>query len=106
MKKQNSTRVQALKKMLSFIAVISFSLSTSAQKKWSLKDCVDHAMEQNISIKLAKLDIWSAEEDVVTARANFYQHFQRLPHKFIILVFLSDKTGRVLKVILEEITLV
>lgn len=71
MKKQNSTRVQALKKTLSFIAVISFSLSTSAQKKWSLKDCVDHAMEQNISIKLAKLDIWSAEEDVVTARANF-----------------------------------
>ena len=67
----NKTKLQALKKTLSFITIIGFCLSTSAQKKWSLKACVDHAMEQNISIKLANLDIWSAEEDVITARANF-----------------------------------
>ena len=38
-------------KILAIIAVIAFSFSGQAQKQWSLKECVDHALKNNITIK-------------------------------------------------------
>ena len=38
-------------KILAIIALIAFSFSGVSQKKWNLKEAVDHALKNNISIK-------------------------------------------------------
>ncbi len=43
--------------------------SLSAQKKWSLQDCIDYAMENNITLKKSKLQKQSATEDLKGAKA-------------------------------------
>ena len=43
--------------------------SLSAQKKWSLQDCIDYAMENNITPKTSKLQKQSATEDLKGAKA-------------------------------------
>ena len=47
------------------------TLSSFAQKKWTLKECVEHALEHNISVKQSVLDIDLANQDVVNAKGNF-----------------------------------
>lgn len=39
-------------------------LSVSAQKQWTLKECVDYAMQNNITLQKARLSQQSAAEDV------------------------------------------
>ena len=43
--------------------------SLSAQKKWSLQDCIDYAMENNITLKKSRLQKQSATEDLKGAKA-------------------------------------
>ncbi len=57
-------------KIILFIAVIT-SLSAFSQKKWTLKECVDHALENNITIKQNKLNIDLQEENVLSSKGNF-----------------------------------
>jgi len=47
------------------------TLSSFAQKKWSLKECVEHALEHNISVKQSMLDIDLAKQDLVSSKGNF-----------------------------------
>ena len=47
------------------------TLSSFAQKKWSLLDCVNHALEHNISVKQSAQDIDLAKQDLVSAKGNF-----------------------------------
>ena len=47
------------------------TLNSFAQKKWTLKECVDHALEHNISLKQSMLDIDLAKQDVINAKGNF-----------------------------------
>jgi outer membrane protein len=47
------------------------TLSSFAQKKWTLKECVDHALEHNISVKQSLLDIDLANQDVINTKGNF-----------------------------------
>ncbi|PQJ21277.1 transporter [Tenacibaculum sp. SG-28] len=47
------------------------SLSTFSQKKWTLKECVDYALENNITVKQNKLNIDLAKKDVEIAEGNF-----------------------------------
>ena len=44
-------------------------LSVHAQKKWTLDDCINYAMEHNAPLKLQKLREQSAQEDVKQAKA-------------------------------------
>ena len=46
-----------------------------SQKKWTLKECVDHALKNNITIQQNKLNISAAEKDVKTAKGNFLPTF-------------------------------
>ena len=39
------------------------ALSASAQKKWTLKDCIDYALQNNITLRQARLQRQSATED-------------------------------------------
>lgn len=55
--------------ILSFTFLIAFS-SFSQTKKWTLKQCVEHALENNISIKQSELDITAADADRLAATGN------------------------------------
>ncbi len=43
---------------------------TAQEKQWTLEDCIGYAMENNITLKKARLSVQSAEEDVKEARAG------------------------------------
>jgi outer membrane protein len=58
-------------KIAVIITLIAFSFSGISQKKWSLKECVNHALEHNITIKQNALNVALSEEDVVQAKGNF-----------------------------------
>lgn len=57
------------------LSIIGFGLlsSVAAQdtKVWTLRECVDHALANNISVKQSELDKKISEEDVKAAKWNF-----------------------------------
>jgi outer membrane protein len=57
-------------KFILAVAVLT-SLASFSQKKWTLKECVDRALERNISVQQNKLNLKSAEKDVAIAKGNF-----------------------------------
>ena len=44
-------------------------------KQWTLKNCIDHALANNISLKKAKLQEYSAIEDVKQSQATLFPSF-------------------------------
>ena len=58
-------------KILAIIALVAFSFSGVSQKKWTLKESVDHAIKNNITIKQNALNLESLQQDVVGAKGNF-----------------------------------
>lgn len=42
------------------------------QKVWTLKECIDYAKENNLSVKLSKLQDTLAADDIYTAKAAWY----------------------------------
>lgn len=59
-------------KKTSFIIALLFVLTTHAQnKKWTLEECVNYALENNISIKLSDLDSKSAAIEKRSTFGNF-----------------------------------
>ena len=60
-----------LKTKLILAVAIFTSLASFSQKKWTLKECVDLALERNISVQQSKLNLKLAEKDVAIANGNF-----------------------------------
>jgi outer membrane protein len=60
-----------LKTKLILTVAIFTSLASFSQKKWTLKECVDQALERNISVQQSKLNLKLAEKDVAIANGNF-----------------------------------
>src|SRR5690554_1099508 len=59
------------KLVFSFLSLI-LTISLNAQsKKWSLEECVEYALENNISIKQSELEVESAELSKKDAFGNF-----------------------------------
>ncbi|MDX1469885.1 MAG: TolC family protein [Flavobacteriaceae bacterium] len=55
-----------------FILLVLVGFSMNAQnKKWTLEECVNYALENNISIKQSALDLELADIDVSQAKFNF-----------------------------------
>ena len=52
-----------------------YALNISAQEKWTLKDCVERAIEKNISIKNSRLDLMNSSENKKIAVGNFLPSF-------------------------------
>jgi len=50
-----------------FIGISAFA----QDKKWSLEECVNYALENNISIKQTELDTKTADQDLISAKGNF-----------------------------------
>lgn len=67
----NQKKYQVLKLKLSFCIAIFTIATTFSQKQWTLRECVDHALEKNISIQQNKLNLESSKKDVDIARGNF-----------------------------------
>ncbi|MDG5490690.1 TolC family protein [Psychroserpens sp. SPM9] len=60
-----------MKKIVSiFIVLVTISLQAQ-NKKWTLIECVEYALENNISVKQSELDVESADIDRLTAIGNF-----------------------------------
>lgn len=57
-----------MKKMI-FLMAAWCCLSMYAQKKWTLDECINYAMENNLTLKLSKLKQQSAEEDVLQSKS-------------------------------------
>ncbi|UPS44101.1 TolC family protein [Prevotella sp. E15-22] len=59
-----------MRKYVIFVFVALMASAVSAQKKWTLQDCLDHAMQNNITLQKARLQQQSAAEDVKGAKGN------------------------------------
>ena len=70
----NSTYIHRnlfMKSISSFIILFFLTFTFQAQeKKWTLKECVEHALENNISIRQSQLDVDAAELDKMDAIGN------------------------------------
>ncbi|MEM6719130.1 MAG: TolC family protein [Bacteroidota bacterium] len=53
------------------VLLVGFVATATAQKKWTLKECVDYALENNIAIKQSQLDRQNSELDKSDAIGNF-----------------------------------
>lgn len=62
-----------MKKSILFFILILFGLKVNAQEQqaWTLQECIEHAMEHNISIKQSELDLEIAEIDKNMAIGNY-----------------------------------
>ena len=55
-----------------FLIIFAASFSMNGQtKKWTLKECVEHALENNISVKQSELDLEGTEAEKLSAIGNF-----------------------------------
>jgi len=60
-----------MKKVSLIVALVCFSFVSAQTKKWSLEECVDHAIKHNIAIKQTTLEQNSAEIDKMEAVGGF-----------------------------------
>lgn len=58
-------------KFIMIILLFAVTFSTAQDKKWTLKECIDHALEHNIDIKQFELDLENSEIDKSDAIGNF-----------------------------------
>lgn len=62
------------KSLMKNVFVLVFALATTfgfAQKKWTLRECVDYALENNISVQQSELDVELSEIGKKDALGNF-----------------------------------
>ncbi|MFY9243383.1 MAG: TolC family protein [Polaribacter sp.] len=57
-------------KLILFVAFLT-SIATFSQKQWTLKECVDEALNKNITIQQNRLSLELAKKDVEIAKGNF-----------------------------------
>ena len=60
-----------MKQNLLLILLLVSILSFSQQKKWTIEECVNYALENNISIQQSNLDVEQAEINKKDAFGNF-----------------------------------
>lgn len=66
----NSNNKQIKQNLLLILLLIS-ALSFAQEKKWTLQECVNYALENNISIQQAKNSLLTNEQDIIAARGQF-----------------------------------
>ncbi|MBT8259273.1 MAG: TolC family protein [Bacteroidia bacterium] len=54
------------------VIITLFTAFSFGQKKWSLEECVYHALENNITVLQGENSILSNEQDIMAAKGNFY----------------------------------
>ena len=56
---------------LYLIILVSFSKLSAQTKKWTLRDCVQYAIENNIAVKQSEMDVKTAKVNLRGAKGNF-----------------------------------
>ncbi len=59
------------KKLLLLFPFLLVSILSYSQKKWTLKECVNHALKNNLQVKINEYNVQVAEKDVKSNKANF-----------------------------------
>lgn len=67
---RNKAHKMITKKILFFLLLIGFQLSAQT-KKWTLEECVDYAIKNNISIKSSELDLKTSDIEKMEAVGGF-----------------------------------
>ncbi len=62
--------IMNIKKTIFFLLMVGFQLSAQ-EKKWTLEECVDYAIENNISIKQSELDLKTSDVEKMEAIGRF-----------------------------------
>ena len=58
-------------KLSVLIAILTITLSFAQEKRWTLKESVEHALKNNITVKQNELFVELSEENVTNAKGNF-----------------------------------
>lgn len=59
-----------IKKINLFLCLTLFSVSVYSQDKWSLRDCIDYALENNIELKQQALLVYTSDVDLNTSKSS------------------------------------
>ncbi len=59
-----------MKKSILIVILLTVGI-TQAQRKWTLKECVEYALENNIDIKQSELDLQAVEADKLASLGNW-----------------------------------
>ncbi len=57
-------------KLSILLAFLTITISFAQEKQWTLKECVDHALENNLSVQRAKFTTDLRNEDINTAKGS------------------------------------
>lgn len=60
-----------MKTKIALFAAVFTTIAAFSQKQWTLKECVDYALQNNITVKQNRLNINVAEADIKSAKAGF-----------------------------------
>ncbi|MEC3905786.1 TolC family protein [Tamlana sp. 2201CG12-4] len=60
-----------MKYIVLFLGFLGCSVSFGQQKLWTIQDCVQHALENNITVKQSKNTLLINEQDVAAAKGQF-----------------------------------
>lgn len=85
-----------VKQTILLFCILCAVSSFSQNKKWTLQECVDHALENNISIKQAHLDSEIAKENIVSSKGDFLPNLNGSASKsFNFGSFIDNNGGRI-----------
>ncbi|PCH50400.1 MAG: transporter, partial [Flavobacteriaceae bacterium] len=59
-------------KIVTILALIFFININAQDKKWTLRECVNQALDNNISVKKSELTIQLRNEDIVSSKSNYF----------------------------------
>ena len=62
-------------KHLLLILILLGSSMASAQQRWTLQECITHALENNISVKQSENALLTNDQDILAAKGNFLPSF-------------------------------
>ncbi|MFT4533096.1 MAG: outer membrane protein [Saprospiraceae bacterium] len=61
-----------MNRLFTFLLLVFLSVAGQSQENWSLQRCIEHAIENNLSIEQAELGVQFADIDVTQAKHNKY----------------------------------
>lgn len=71
MKTMSNQSPKNIMKSLLILFCFTVTFSTYAQKKWTLQECVSHALEHNISVQQSENSLLTNDQDIIAAKGNF-----------------------------------
>jgi outer membrane protein len=63
--------IKITRKVLTLLLLLISIISFAQEKKWTLEHCVNHALENNITVKQAQNLLLSNEQDIIGAKGQF-----------------------------------